>query len=168
MILLSPSYGVRLLAVPCFLNEQQQLYFSDIDRQTEYFRKLEHFDIDNPVFIPEAGELIVTQSYANLYNYNMAVYYNEVNEKWVYASFEPFYFQDKKTRLVLKIDLFQTYMHDLDLPLSTLCYGKSSITLHADTLYNVRIPRKHCEELIAMLKAGVKVWNDPDKFGVIK
>jgi hypothetical protein len=154
---------VRIYAVPLFLNESQELYFKNVTEQLTYFNSLDNLDISKPVFDPEQNRFIVNHDLDDLYKYNFMIYFNEQNKRHVFCHCVNKYFKDGKTAIVATVDLFQTYMHDINI--SYLCCVPCSAFVKLDKIYHASIPRDELIQLSGQLKQGVRIWNNPKNFG---
>lgn len=118
-MLIVPTSNVKILKCPLHLDNENQLTFSNLQAQINYFTslpKIEEFDYtyvrrDNVLRV-ETNENL---TYENLLNYNYVMYQNEgFNNKWFFAHITSYtWINPGLTILTLEEDFFQSWQFDI-------------------------------------------------------
>lgn len=112
---ITPQTNIRLLHVPFELDNKNQLTFSNIEAQTNYFLSLENLEEDNCSYLRKDNIIRFPAHIDNIINYNYVMYQNEnYSNKWFYAFITNMkYISDGMTEITIKTDVFQTWQFDL-------------------------------------------------------
>ena len=114
----TPDSSIRLLKCPIKLDDKNQITFSNLTAQTNYFQSLPYLYDNNLSYIRKDGVVrIITSSsvtYEDVLPYNYCMYKNtHYEDKWFYAYITNVkYINDGCTELSLETDVFQTWMFD--------------------------------------------------------
>ena len=118
-MLIIPNSNIKILKCPLNLDNENQLTFSNLQAQFNYFNslpKIEEFDYtyvrrDNVLRVSTNENL----TYENLLNYNYVMYQNEgFNNKWFYAHITSYtWINPELTILTLEEDFFQSWQFDI-------------------------------------------------------
>jgi len=112
---ITPKTNIKLLQVPFELDNKNQLTFSNIQAQTNYFLSLENLEEENCYYQRKDNILRFPDHIDNIINYNYVMYQNEnYTNKWFYAFITNMkYISDSMTEITIKTDVFQTWQFDL-------------------------------------------------------
>lgn len=118
-MVVTPNSRIRLLKSPIELDEKNQLTFSNITAQTNYFLSLPYLEYDNCSY-QRKDEVIryqtdSTLTYEDLLQYNYCMYQNtSYNEKWFYAFITDIrYVNDGLTEIKIETDVIETWKFDI-------------------------------------------------------
>ena len=124
----TPDSTIRLLKSPLRLDDRNQLTFSTLENQTNYFLSLPYLTDSNLSYIRKDGIVrgSTTSSgpnqltYEDFLKYNYVMYKNTHYEnKWFYAYItEIKYINDGCCEISLETDVFQTWMFEMNLQTS--------------------------------------------------
>lgn len=124
----TPDSTIRLIKSPLRLDDKNQLTFSTLENQTNYFLSLPYLTDNNMSYIRKDGVLRVSTTasesnqltYEDLLHYNYCMYKNtHYEDKWFYAYItEVKYINDGCCELSLDTDVFQTWLFDYTLQTS--------------------------------------------------
>jgi len=115
--MISPPRGtVYLVDTPLSNDNEHQIKFSNTTEQQSYFNSLPNGIVRDYNYIRHENTMEITVNYYDAIKYNYLIYQNTiVNGKWFYYFIESFEFvNDNVTRLILKIDVWQTWQFELD------------------------------------------------------
>ena len=112
---ITPNTQIRLLSVPFEIDNRNQLTFSNINAQTNYFTSLPNLEIENCSYQRKDNIIRWPAHIDSLLNYNYVMYKNNnYSNKWFYAFIEKMeYNNDGLTDITIKQDVFQTWQFDL-------------------------------------------------------
>lgn len=97
-------------------NHNHSLWFENTSRQIEYFMSKKIYLIDDCYYHRKDSAIRVAKSYDKLQYVNYVVSRNEDNGKYYYYFvYDRIYINDENTALILKLDVIQTYLFDMDL-----------------------------------------------------
>lgn len=112
---LTPNSDIRLMKVPIEIDNKNQLTFSDIEAQEDYFMSLDAIEIDHCQYQRKDNVMFFPAHIDSIIEYNYIMYKNNnYSNKWFYA-----FVTDKKyqsngmTELTIKTDVFQTWQFDI-------------------------------------------------------
>lgn len=113
----SPDSIVNLCSVPLEADQKNQLHFSSVSAQTNYFEGTVVESFDDFTFVRRDSVIRVNRNIEDLYNCNYVMYQNShFTDKWFYAFItELEYLNDAVTAIHIKTDVFQTWMFDTDI-----------------------------------------------------
>ena len=98
------------------INHNHSLYFENINKQIEYFYNHNIYIIDDCYYHRKDSSIKVEKTYNELEFVNYVVSRNEENGKYYYYFvYDRVYVSDEVTLLILKLDVIQTYLFDMDL-----------------------------------------------------
>lgn len=92
------------------------LYFESLDKQLEYFLNKKVFVIEETQFHRKESAINVNKYIDDLDFVNYVLTRNNSNGKtYFYFVYDKIYINDNNTKLILKLDVIQTYLFDIDL-----------------------------------------------------
>ena len=116
MSAITPDTQIRLLKCDLSMDEMNQLTFSNVTAQTNYFLSLTHDDeIDNCTYMRKEGIIRYPKNIDSILKYNYVMYKNNnFSNKWFYAFIEKIEFANPNmTNITIKTDVFQTWQFDI-------------------------------------------------------
>lgn len=97
-------------------NHNHSLWFENISKQIEYFMSKKVYLITDCYYHRKDSSIQVGKSFDDLQYINYVISRNEDNEKYYYYFvYDRVYVNDEVTLLLLKLDVIQTYLFDMDL-----------------------------------------------------
>ena len=119
-MVVTPNSRIRLLKTPIELDERNQLTFSSITAQTNYFLSLPYLEYDNCSYQRKEGVIRFetnpsTLTYEDLLQYNYCMYQNtSYNDKWFYAFITDIkYINDGMSEIKIETDVIETWKFDI-------------------------------------------------------
>lgn len=117
-----PTSDIILLKTPFEMDERNQLTFSNINSQYNFFNSLPQLRYDNCSYQRKDGVIRYTTgpeyglTYEDLIKYNYCMYRNEsYSNKWFYAYIDKIeYKNDGMSEISITTDAFQTWQFDLE------------------------------------------------------
>jgi len=111
----SPQTEIRLLQVPFELDNKNQLTFSNLQAQQNYFLSLQNLQADNCTYQRKDNVIRFPAHIDTILNYNYVMYQNEAyTNKWFYAFITDMkYINDNMTEITIATDVFQTWQFDI-------------------------------------------------------
>lgn len=112
----TPSTNIRLLKVPLEIDNRNQLTFSNVTAQYNYFHELpDYLELDDARYLRKDSVIRYEGHVDTLLKYNYCMYQNEnYSDKWFYAYITRMeYINDRCTYIYIKTDVFQTWQFDL-------------------------------------------------------
>lgn len=98
------------------INHNHSLYFSNKDNQLQYFLNKKVYLIEDCYYHRKDSSIKVEKSFDELSYVNYVLSRNEENGKYYfYFVYDRIYVNDYTTQLILKLDVIQTYLFDMDL-----------------------------------------------------
>lgn len=115
MTAIVPQSDIRLLKVPLEIDNMNQLTFTNITAQTNYFNTLPHLTFDDFTYQRKDGILRIPALIDDILEYNYVMYRNDAySEKWFYAYIDKMeYLNDHVTAVSISTDCWQTWQFDL-------------------------------------------------------
>lgn len=112
---ITPQTDIRLLKTPFEIDNKNQLTFSNITAQTNYFTGLPFLEEDNCTYQRKDNVIRFPAHIDNIINYNYVMYKNEAyTNKWFYAFITRMeYINDNLTLIHIQTDVFQTWQFDI-------------------------------------------------------
>lgn len=112
---ISPNTQIRLLKVPFEIDNKNQLTFSQINEQTDYFTSLPNIEIEECSYQRKNNIIRFPEHIDKLLNYNYVMYKNNnYSNKWFYAFIIKMeYNNDGLTDITIQQDTFQTWQFDI-------------------------------------------------------
>lgn len=113
---IAPESTIRLLKCPLEQDQENQLTFSTLENQTNYFKSLTYLEEDDCSYVRETGVIRYPACIDNIRSYNYLMYQNtNYGNKWFYAFITGMrYANDNTTFIEFKIDVIQTWYFELD------------------------------------------------------
>lgn len=119
-MVVTPNSRIRLIKSPIELDERNQLTFSTLSAQTNYFLSLPYLEYDDCTYLRK-DDLIRYQTnptsltYEDLLAYNYCMYQNtSYDNKWFYAFITDIkYVNDGLTEIKIDTDVMQTWKFDI-------------------------------------------------------
>lgn len=113
---ITPSTNLYLLKLPLELSDRNQLTWSNKEEQYNYFSNLEKLEVNNFTYQRKDSIIRYSANVDSILNYNYVMYQNEnYSDKWFYAYIEEMrYINDSMTEIIIKTDVFQTWLFDME------------------------------------------------------
>lgn len=112
----TPSTNIRLLKVPLEIDNRNQITFSNVTAQYNYFHGLtDYLELDEARYLRKDSVIRYDGHIDTILEYNYCMYQNEnYTNKWFYAYITRMeYINDHCTYIYIKTDVFQTWQFDL-------------------------------------------------------
>ena len=120
-MVVTPNSRIRLLKSPIELDERNQLTFSSLTAQTNYFLSLPYLEYDNCTYQRKDGVIRyqtdpTSLTYEDLLAYNYCMYQNtNYDNKWFYAFVTDVrYVNDGMTEIKIETDVMQTWKFEIN------------------------------------------------------
>lgn len=112
---LQPMTNLKLLMTDVEIDNKNQLTFSNLEEQYNYFSTLPSLEYNNFTYQRKDSTIRFPENIDNLYSYNYCMYQNEnFGNKWFYAFIDSMeYANDKVTIITIKTDVYQTWQFDI-------------------------------------------------------
>ena len=110
--MITPNSKIRLLKAPFEMDSNNELTFSSVQSQTNYFLSLPYDEMDEATYQRKEERIRYDKGFDELIGYNYCMYQNtEYSNKWFYAFIERVeYVNDNTSYLYIKTDVFQSWM----------------------------------------------------------
>lgn len=119
-MVVTPNSRIRLLKSPIELDEKNQLTFTNLSAQTNYFLSLPYLEYDNCSYQRKEGVIRYQTepngiTYEDLLEYNYCMYQNTYYDtKWFYAFITDIkYVNDGLTEIKIETDVMETWKFDI-------------------------------------------------------
>lgn len=111
-----PITEIRLVKCPISLDDKNQLTFSNLNSQLDYFLSLPHRDLTNATYQRRDSLIRYGEVIENLDEYNYVMYKNaNYRNKWFFAFITSMKWSNNNmTDIFIKTDSFQTWQFDLE------------------------------------------------------
>lgn len=120
------------------INHNHTLFFSSFDNQLQYFLSKRIFTINDCYYHRKDSSIQVEKSFDDLSFVNYALSRNEENGKYYfYHVYDRIYINDYTTQLILKLDVIQTYLFDIDLNSQLSLVDRTHVSRYQ---YNSELP----------------------------
>ena len=141
MAVLEPQSNITLVNVPWDNNYQNVRNFNDIGAQTTYFSNLfPRINFADYTFLRKDKSIRVGVGVDEIREYNY-LYYNNGDGKTYYCFIEDYnYISENVTELIIKIDVYQTYMFEYTILKSFV--EREHVTLSSDVAGNYTFPEE--------------------------
>ena len=141
MAVLEPQSNITLVNVPWDNNYQNVRNFNDIGAQTTYFSNLfPRINFEDYTFLRKGSSIRVGVGVDEIREYNY-LYYNNGDGKTYYCFIEDYnYISENVTELIIKIDVYQTYMFEYTILKSFV--EREHVTLSSDVAGNYTFPEE--------------------------
>ena len=115
MSAITPSTNVKLLKLPLELDNENQLTFSSVSAQYNYFNSLPSLAANNFTYQRKDGVIRFPGCIDDLLQYNYVMYQNSAfGNKWFYAYIDKMTFvSPEMTDISIRTDAFQTWQFDI-------------------------------------------------------
>lgn len=112
---IAPQTNIRLLKVPFEIDNKNQLTFTNLSEQTNYFLSLPYLLIDNCSYQRHDNYINFPAHIDSILHYNYVMYQNEnYSNKYFYSFITNMeYVNDNLTRVYIETDCFQTWQFDI-------------------------------------------------------
>ena len=112
---ITPDTNIRLLKCPIKLDNKNQITFSSLTNQTNYFLGLSYVTVDGSMYQRKDSSIYYPDNYDDLIQYTYVMYQNEhYSTKWFYAFITGMeYINDNMTKISIMTDCFQTWQFDI-------------------------------------------------------
>ena len=141
MAVLEPQSNITLVNVPWDNNYQNVRNFNDIGAQTTYFSNLfPRINFEEYTYLRKGSSIRVGAGVDEIREYNY-LYYNNGDGKTYYCFIEDYnYISENVTELIIKIDVYQTYMFEYTILKSFV--EREHVTLSSDVAGNYTFPEE--------------------------
>ena len=141
MAVLEPQSNITLVNVPWDNNYQNVRNFNDIGAQTTYFSNLfPRINFEEYTYLRKGSSIRVGVGVDEIREYNY-LYYNNGDGKTYYCFIEDYnYISENVTELIIKIDVYQTYMFEYTILKSFV--EREHVTLSSDVAGNYTFPEE--------------------------
>ena len=115
MSAITPNTELRLMKCPIESDNRNQLTFSSLSAQFNYFKNLPHMTVDNFTYQRKDSIIRYPAHIDSILGYNYVMYQNEeYTDKWFYAFITNMeYVNDNMTYITIKTDVYQTWQFDI-------------------------------------------------------
>ena len=116
-MVIAPNNEIILLNIPLEIDNKNQLTFSNITAQYNYFSGLSDKKLYNKItYVRKDGYVRIDDCYDNLIKYNYCMYQNtNFSEKWYYAYIVKMeWLSPNSTKVYIKTDVWQSYQFDIN------------------------------------------------------
>lgn len=112
---ITPDTNIRLLKCPLKLDNKNQITFSNLTSQYNYFSSLPYLEVEGSMYQRKDSSIYYPGLYDDLFEYDYVMYQNDnYSDKWFYAYITGMeYINDNMTRISIATDVFQTWQFDL-------------------------------------------------------
>ena len=113
---LTPDTEIRLLKLPLTIDNKNQLTFTNLEAQTNYFLSIEDYiDIDECSYQRKDNIIRFPAHIDSIIQYDYVMYKNKnYGDKWFYAFIIGMeYENDGMTNVAIQTDVFQTWQFDI-------------------------------------------------------
>lgn len=116
MSAITPQTEVRLLKCPIESDNRNQITFTSLTNQYNYFNSLSYLTIDNFTYQRKDSTIRYPAHIDTILSYNYVMYQNEAyTNKWFYAFITNMeYVNDNMTLITIKTDVYQTWMFQIE------------------------------------------------------
>ena len=141
MAVLEPQSNITLVNVPWDNNYQNVRNFNDIGAQNTYFSNLfPRINFEDYTYLRKGSSIRVGVGVDEIREYNY-LYYNNGDGKTYYCFIEDYnYISENVTELIIKIDVYQTYMFEYTILKSFV--EREHVTLSSDVAGNYTFPEE--------------------------
>ena len=141
MAVLEPQSNITLVNVPWDNNYQNVRNFNDIGAQNTYFSNLfPRINFEDYTYLRKNKSIRVGVGVDEIREYNY-LYYNNGDGKTYYCFIEDYnYISENVTELIIKIDVYQTYMFEYTILKSFV--EREHVTLSSDVAGNYTFPEE--------------------------
>lgn len=141
MAVLEPQSNITLVNVPWDNNYQNVRNFNDIGAQGAYFSNLfPRINFEDYTYLRKGSSIRVGVGVDEIREYNY-LYYNNGDGKTYYCFIEDYnYISENVTELIIKIDVYQTYMFEYTILKSFV--EREHVTLSSDVAGNYTFPEE--------------------------
>lgn len=115
MSAITPNTNLKLIKCPIESDNRNQLTFSNITAQYNYFNSLPHLNVDNFTYQRKDSVIRYPAHIDTILEYNYVMYQNEeYTNKWFYAFITNMeYVNDNMTYITIKTDVYQTWQFSI-------------------------------------------------------
>ena len=113
---LTPDTEIRLLKLPLSIDNKNQLTFTNLQAQTEYFMGIEDYiEIDNCAYQRKDNIMRFPAHIDAIIEYDYCMYKNKnYGDKWFYAFIVGMQYEnDGMTNIQIQTDVFQTWQFNI-------------------------------------------------------
>ena len=141
MAVLEPQSNITLVNVPWDNNYQNVRNFNDIGAQSAFFSNLfPRINFEDYTYLRKGSSIRVGVGVDEIREYNY-LYYNNGDGKTYYCFIEDYnYISENVTELIIKIDVYQTYMFEYTILKSFV--EREHVTLSSDVAGNYTFPEE--------------------------
>lgn len=114
--MITPSSDIILLKSPLELSDNNQLTFSDVNSQFNYFNSLPKLEVDGATYQRKDNFIRFPAGYDTVIQYNYVMYRNKTySNKWFYAYITDIsYINDNVSAISIKTDVFQSWQFEYE------------------------------------------------------
>lgn len=115
MSAMTPNTNLKLLKVPIEIDEKNQITFSSLEAQYNYFNALPKLEMEGFTYQRKDSVIRFPAHIDSIIEYNYVMYQNEnYTNKWFYAFITDMqYISNNMTAITIKTDVYQTWFNDL-------------------------------------------------------
>ena len=115
MSVITPQTDLKLLKCPIESDNRNQMTFSNVTAQYNYFNSLPKLSVDNFTYQRKDNVIRYPAHIDNILTYNYVMYRNDAYlDKWFYAFISKMeYVNDNMTYITIKTDVYQTWQFDM-------------------------------------------------------
>ena len=115
MSAITPNTNLRLLKVPIEIDEKNQITFTSLQNQYNYFNSLPKIEKEGFTYQRKDSVIRFPAHIDSIIEYNYVMYQNEnYTNKWFYAFITDMqYISNGMTAITIKTDVYQTWFNDL-------------------------------------------------------
>lgn len=114
-MIITPKTNLYLLKCPLESDNKNQLTFTDLNEQLNYFDSLPHFEATNFTYQRKDNIIRFPADYDSILDYNYVMYQNEsYSNKWFFAFIiDMRYSSNGMTEITIKTDVYQTWQFEM-------------------------------------------------------
>ena len=115
-MIIAPKTNLYLLKCPLESDNKNQLTFTDLNEQLNYFDSLPHFEATNFTYQRKDNIIRFPADYDSILEFNYVMYQNEsYSNKWIFAFITNMrYSSNGMTEITIKTDVYQTWQFEMN------------------------------------------------------
>lgn len=115
-MIIAPKTNLYLLKCPLESDNKNQLTFTDLNEQLNYFESLPHFEANNFTYQRKDNIIRFPADYDSILEFNYVMYQNEsYSNKWIFAFITDMrYSSNGMTEITIKTDVYQTWQFEMN------------------------------------------------------
>lgn len=114
-MIVTPQSNIYLCNTELENNYENQLTFSNLNAQTNYFNNLQKLTLTDYTYIRKDREIVIGKNIDEIINYNYLFYINSgfTNKRYYCFITDMRYISENSTAITIETDVFQTFMFDI-------------------------------------------------------